>query len=203
MNELIKRYKETKNQDLFEEILNKNKGLAYKIVSKYKETSLYSYDDMHQICMLSLIKAIETYDETKNMKFSSYLYTLMNRDLAIEICVNQNRKKRKAEISSLDISGNGDSKRENTIKDSIADETVNIEEEIMNKAIKKFSKECLKDYKEKHEKKYMAIELILQGYTQRQAKEMLPYSQQTICSYWLHFKNYLKQRAITEGILNK
>ena len=203
MNELIKEYKETKNQDLFKEILNANKGLVYKVVRKYKENSLYSYDDMHQLCMISLIKAIDFYDETKNMKFSTYFYKIMDRDLAVEICINQNRQKRKADVSSIDIKGTENGNKEVYVKDMIKDEKVNIEEEIMAKTVKEFSKKCLKEYKEKHERKYMAVELILKGYTIREAEKYLPYGRQMASQYYKHFCNYLKQRAITEGILNK
>lgn len=152
MNELIKRYKETKNQDLFEEILNKNKGLIYKTVGRYKETSLYSYDDMHQICMLSLIKAIETYDETKNMKFSTYFYKIMNGDLIVELCVNQNRKKRKADLVSFDykkINKNGEGQ---TIKHTIADK-INVEDMVVDKITREFLKKCLMEYKNEYKKK--------------------------------------------------
>lgn len=202
MNELIKRYKETKNQDLFEEILNKNKGLIYKMVSKYKETSLYSYDDMHQICMLSLIKAIETYDETKNMKFSTYFYKIMNGDLIVELCVNQNRKKRKADLVSFDykkINKNGEGQ---TIKHTIADK-INVEDIVVDKITREFLKKCLMEYKNEYKKKYMAVELTLKGYSNRQCEELLPYGKTTVSNNWKHFCNYIREKAITEGILNK
>ena len=44
-------------------------------------------------------------------------------------------KKRKAEISSLDIRGTEGSKRGDSIKDTIKDETVNIEEEIITYSV--------------------------------------------------------------------
>ncbi len=203
MYELIREYKETRNQDLFEKILKEHKGLMYRVVGKYRENSLYSYEDMHQLCLIALMKAIDTYDENMDIKFSSYLFKLMNRALAVEICITPNRKKRKAKVSSLDICGSDNPKKGNKIIESIEDENVNIEEDIMIKVTKEFAMECIKDYKEKHQKKYMAVELILQGHSYRSAETLLPYSRQMVSKYWEHFSNYLKQRAITEGILDR
>ena len=49
----------------------------------------------------------------------------------------------------------------------------------------------------------MAIELVLQGHSFRSASEFLPYSRQMVSKHWEHFSNYLRQRAITEGILER
>ena len=203
MYELIKEYKETRNQDLFEKILKEHKGLMYRVVSRYRENSLYSYEDMHQLCKIALVKAIDTYDENMDVKFSSYLYKLMNRTLAVEICITPNRKKRQAKVSSLDICTSDNPKKGNKIIETIEDEKVNIEEDIMMKVTKEFAKKWLEEYKEKHYKRYMAIELILQGYSYRKASELLPYSRQMVSRHWEHFSNYMKQRAITEGILDR
>lgn len=66
MNNLVRQYQETKNQDIFEMIYKQNKGLVCRVCGKYKENSLYTYEDIHQLGIIALLKAVETYDENKN-----------------------------------------------------------------------------------------------------------------------------------------
>lgn len=200
MNELIRQYKETNNEEIFEKILNKNMGLIYKTVSKYKESILHSYEDMHQICTISLIKAIKNYDENKKIKFTSYFCEIMNRDLIVEICVNQNRKKRKAEVYSLDTSAN-ETDDNRTLKDVTEDTRVNVEEEVITKAIKEFLNECIKEYEIKQPKKYKSVILTLQGYTNRQIESMDICKKSTVGNNWKHFMEFAKEKALAEGIL--
>jgi RNA polymerase sigma factor (sigma-70 family) len=79
MNDLIYRYQS--NEDVFEEILKKYDNLIYKTINKYSNTLLYTKEDKYQVALISLVKALKSFDITKNIKFSTYLTTIIQNDM--------------------------------------------------------------------------------------------------------------------------
>ncbi len=53
-------------------MINKNKNLIYYICSKYN--GYKDKEDMYQVGMIGLLNAYKNYDESKNVKFSTYAY---------------------------------------------------------------------------------------------------------------------------------
>jgi len=60
----------TENEKL--RIIHEHKNLIYKIASKYK--GYYSMEDLFQVGVIGVIKAIDNYDNTKDAKFSTYAF---------------------------------------------------------------------------------------------------------------------------------
>ena len=77
-NELIYLIRED-NEEAFDMLFNKYKPLMIKFSNKYKYK--YEMDDMLQECRLGFCKAIETYDETKSVLFSTYLYRCIEKNV--------------------------------------------------------------------------------------------------------------------------
>lgn len=55
-----------------DEFLNLNKKLVYSIVNKYANDN--NREDLYQVGMMAVIKSSESYDSSKNTKFSTYAY---------------------------------------------------------------------------------------------------------------------------------
>lgn len=55
-----------------EQIIEKNKGLVYKSLKNYKLCTKEMKEDLTQEGFMALLRAYDTFDETKGVKFSSY-----------------------------------------------------------------------------------------------------------------------------------
>lgn len=81
-NELLKKYKETKNQQIKEELIKHNLRLAVFVAKKYAFfCQSMTVLDLIQECSLTLLDAIEKYDIEKGAKFSTYAVKAMKRNL--------------------------------------------------------------------------------------------------------------------------
>ncbi len=192
---LITKYQEIKDEEIFKEILKKYENLIYKIICEYKTTILYEKEDLYQVGMISLVKAINNFEIGKEIKFSTFLTTIVRNDMNI---LFRKTKKRTGEVKSLDeeISNNNEDFK---IRDILSNGE-NIEKKVIHKFEKEWLKENLKQYKKKYPKKAMSIELILKGYTFRKCEKMLPYGRQSVSNYYNHFIKYLEDIAIKEGM---
>ena len=67
-----------------EQFIIENQGLLVSFVNKYclKYLVRFEYDDLCSIAKIGLIKAADTYDESKG-KFSTYAYTCMQREFSM------------------------------------------------------------------------------------------------------------------------
>lgn len=63
-----------KNEEALDNLINANKKLVWKIVLRYKQFSTVALDinDMYQVGMIGLFKAVEKFDINKGNKFSTY-----------------------------------------------------------------------------------------------------------------------------------
>ena len=93
--ELIKEY-QTGNKDLLKDIVNENQALAYSLANRYKVTKKEEKEDLNQVAMLGLIKAIDNFDLSFNVNFSTYAVPIILGEI----------KKHFREISFLKVSRN-------------------------------------------------------------------------------------------------
>lgn len=94
-NEILYMIKENNDND-YRLIFNKYESLIYKIIHKYKFIAKkygIEKDDLYQICCMSLIKAIELYDDKYDNLFYTYLYRLMENSIINELKSNCSFKK--------------------------------------------------------------------------------------------------------------
>lgn len=69
--ELIKKYKETNNNDILEKIIMGNMKLVLSVIKNFSNRC-DNQDDLFQIGCIGLIKAINNFDDKFNLKFSTY-----------------------------------------------------------------------------------------------------------------------------------
>ena len=66
-----------------EKLIEEHSGLIYKIASYYQNKS--SIEDLYQVGIIGLLKAYENYDESKNVKFSTYAFDYIRGEMLIYI----------------------------------------------------------------------------------------------------------------------
>lgn len=71
-NELFKLYEKTRDIKTRNKIVENNLGFVRKIANSYNKKSKESFEDLFQVGVIGLIKAVETYDLSKNIKFTPY-----------------------------------------------------------------------------------------------------------------------------------
>lgn len=79
--ELIRDYKNGDKEAINKLILKNMKFIQY-MVSLHKNSSIY-YDDLVEYGIIGLTKAINTFDETKNIQFTTYASFWINREINI------------------------------------------------------------------------------------------------------------------------
>ena len=86
-----------------EELIVNNINLAYAIANKYapKVSSIFEYEEVTGICLEALVNAALNYDSTKNVKFSTYAYTVVKNNL-FSLYNWQFKKRNNLSLISLD-----------------------------------------------------------------------------------------------------
>ena len=195
MNDLIKQYQQG-DKEVFDKILKKVSNLLYKTINHYPTNVMYSKEDKYQVAQISLMKALKSFDTTKNIKFSTYLTRIVTNDMNV---LFRKTKKRNATVNSLD-------EKLDTENNFVLEDTLtvgnNVEEYIENKCETEFMKECLSEYKVKYAKKYESALLILQGYTHREAEKMTSYGRSQCANNYKHFLEFSRKKAIEVGLIN-
>ncbi|WP_343101005.1 sigma factor [Romboutsia sp. MSSM.1001216sp_RTP31141st1_G3_RTP31141_220114] len=114
---------------------NQYKYMIYKIANKFKN-NIYrlELDDLVQIGAIGLIRGFDTYDETKDCKKDTWLYSSIERAILREFH-NLNRIKRQASINSVSIDMPIGEDEDITIADTIEDISVNTSSEALDNVI--------------------------------------------------------------------
>lgn len=69
--DLIKRYKQGE-KELLDLIVKANEALAYSLVNRYKVTKREEKEDLNQVALIGLLKAIDNFDFSFQVNFSTY-----------------------------------------------------------------------------------------------------------------------------------
>lgn len=72
-NNLVKQYKISKSDKIFEQILNRTRGLIYDFIFK-TTTNSYLIEELYQIGSIAVFKALCKFDPDRNVNFSTYVY---------------------------------------------------------------------------------------------------------------------------------
>lgn len=73
--ELIYRWKQSGDKEARELIIKSNELLVHSIIKRFKKS--LDYDDLYQLGMIGLIKAVDRFDPTREVKFSTYAVPLI------------------------------------------------------------------------------------------------------------------------------
>lgn len=149
-----------------EEMFTENIRLAYKNAQHYKNCGI-EYEDLKQICLYALWKAVLTYKQEKEIAFSSYAYRVIQNE--VNFYLRKNRKYFKNKYFSETVCEN--IKLEDILADT-HNEIEKIESCIDNENyIKRIRNSNMK------EKEKQVLELSLKGYKQKQIAETIGCSQ--------------------------
>lgn len=149
-----------------EEMFNNNIKLAYKNAQRYKNCGI-EHEDLQQICLYALWKAVLTYKQEKGIAFSSYAYRVIQNE--VNFYLRKNRKYFKNKYFSEIVCEN--IKLEDILADT-HNEIEKIESRIDNENyIRRIRNSNMK------EKERQVLELSLKGYKQKQIAETIECSQ--------------------------
>ena len=115
--------------DEAKKLVEDNINLAYAVANKHRNllASLYEYDDVVAMCFEALAIAANTYNISKQVKFSTYAYNVMRNNL-LSIYNWQRKKRQNVIITSLDEPQTDDKE---TLQSVIPD-NINLELGILN-----------------------------------------------------------------------
>lgn len=148
-----------------EEMFNKNIKIAYKIANRYLTNYASEYEDIKQIALMGLWKAVSTFDNTH--VFSTYAYTVISNEI--------NYYLRTVKKNYNTISLKQEIKENITLEDILADKNNYIEKLENSLAIENYISQ-IRNSKLKEQEK-IVFELTLKGYKQRQIAKIIGCSQ--------------------------
>ena len=64
-----------------DDIILNNLGLVNKVIMDKIIYNIADYDDLFQVGCVGLIVAVNTFDESKNVKFSTYAYKVIHMEI--------------------------------------------------------------------------------------------------------------------------
>jgi RNA polymerase sporulation-specific sigma factor len=76
---------------LDELVINENKKMIYKIATEFNSKG-YDLEDLYQIGVIAISKALENFDETYDTKFSTYAYIYIRGEMAKYVREDRNIK---------------------------------------------------------------------------------------------------------------
>lgn len=156
INKLIQIYQTTNDEESFKKLIKQYNNMIYGIIKHYEYNILNSKEDLFQVAMISMIKALRTFDINKEFKFSTYLVRIIKNDFNV---LYRKSKKRDAIVNSIDEVIPGNEKGE-TVKDSLKS-SINIEYQLVDDEVAQIYM-ILDEYKkENKQKKGEILDMIL------------------------------------------
>lgn len=174
-----------------EEINNlilENEKLAYSIVHRYRNKFKIDYEDLKSTAILGLVKAANTFDNSKDTKFSSYAYIVIENEILMVLRSEQKltriysfEEKFKDNLTFLDILDTGEHLEELFIKSDQMASLISYIDELP-------------------ERLKIIVNLVLEGYKQNEIAERLDISQAQVSRlYHLALNNLRDKFEVTGG----
>lgn len=148
-----------------EEMFNKNINIAYKIANRYLVNYANEYEDIKQVALMGLWKAVLTFNDTH--AFSTYAYTVISNEINMYL--------RTIKKNNSTISLKQEVKENITLEDILADKNNYIEKLENSLDIENYIVQ-IKNSKLK-EKEKIVFELSLRGYKQDKIAKIIGCSQ--------------------------
>lgn len=164
-----------KNIDI-NETIKENIGLVYEVINRNYFDKRYEFakEDMVQVGLISLYKAIQTFDESKNLKFSTFATSIIKNDLCNFIQRDYKRYSGVLDdsVSSINENLDKDGEGNNSIESTLSmDEDFS---ELEGLELLTYIRE------RKSEKVVRMVELLAQGYTNEEVGNILGCSKQNV-----------------------
>lgn len=201
-DELKENFKKLKKGDLKarDKIIKSNIRLVRHIAKQYS-TEGYDFEDLVSIGIIGLIKAVDTYDVTKNIKFSTYSSRCISNEILMGIRKNNTINVQKVNIEdtlSCDFEGN-----ELKYLDILEDKNSDFVTKIIDNYLSKELLDVIDSLSEK-EKELVMLYFGFDGnrYKQKEIAHMLGISQSYISRKISNILKKIKIRIIKEGSLD-
>lgn len=112
INNLINDYRQG-NKEVFNEIFKAEENQIKRLISTFYHMEK---DDLYQVACMGLLKAIETFDASKNIKFNSYMHNIVKNELIITLRIHN----KKSNVDNMKISMEENTTDDLTIMDTLA-----------------------------------------------------------------------------------
>lgn len=183
MNNLLMEYKKTKSKEIRDEIILHSTKLVYKIADKYTENDK---DDILQIGMIGLIKAVDSYSLDKKIAWSTYMFSCVNNEIRMHFRTQNYEKRSKYVECSIYTEVETRKDDSVTVLDMLYDKKINIfKEVVLNIEMERINK-IMKNVLSEREYRVMELRYGLNEnteHTQQEIADMMGLERSSICKY--------------------
>ena len=181
INNLINEYKQG-NKEVFDNIFMQEERQIKDIIKTFHHME---YEDLYQVACIGLLKAIKSYDTSKNIKFNSYMYNVVKNEILMTLRNNNTMKNSNREEVSTEAQTTDDL----TVMDTLKSD-VNIEDEYLIKEEYKELYELIDKYYSKNEMKRNVMYALLREEKQIDVAEKYGISRAYVNKIYQEFVKY-------------
>ena len=181
INNLINEYKQG-NKEVFDNIFMQEERQIKDIIKTFHHME---YEDLYQVACIGLLKAIKSYDTSKNIKFNSYMYNVVKNEILMSLRNNNTMKNSNMEEVSTEAQTTDDL----TVMDTLKSD-VNIEDEYLIKEEYRELYELIDKYYSKNEMKRNVMYALLREEKQIDVAEKYGISRAYVNKIYQEFIKY-------------
>ena len=181
INNLINEYKQG-NKEVFDDIFMQEERQIKDIIKTFHHME---YEDLYQVACIGLLKAIKSYDTSKNIKFNSYMYNVVKNEILMSLRNNNTMKNSNMEEVSTEAQTTDDL----TVMDTLKSD-VNIEDEYLIKEEYRELYELIDKYYSKNEMKRNVMYALLREEKQIDVAEKYGISRAYVNKIYQEFVKY-------------
>ena len=181
INNLINEYKQG-NKEVFDNIFIQEERQIKDIIKTFHHME---YEDLYQVACIGLLKAIKSYDTSKNIKFNSYMYNVVKNEILMTLRNNNTMKNSNMEEVSTEAQTTDDLTVMDTLKSDI-----NIEDEYLVKEEYRELYELIDKYYSKNEMKRNVMYALLREEKQMDVAEKYGISRAYVNKIYQEFVKY-------------
>ena len=181
INNLINEYKQG-NKEVFDNIFMQEERQIKDIIRTFHHME---YEDLYQVACIGLLKAIKSYDTSKNIKFNSYMYNVVKNEILMTLRNNNTMNNSNMEEISTEAQTTDDLTVMDTLKSDI-----NIEDEYLVKEEYRELYELIDKYYSKNEMKRNVMYALLREEKQIDVAEKYGISRAYVNKIYQEFVKY-------------
>jgi RNA polymerase sporulation-specific sigma factor len=186
INELIREYKKG-NKDVFEQIEEMEKKQIYNIIKNF---SKYNLEDLYSIGIIGLLKAIDLFEEDKNVKFNTFAFYCIKNEVFMELRKSRKYADNVAMSINEDVNDTDECSLSNVLK---SDE--NIEEDIIQNEKILWLYSIIKEFGRKNQMKTDIMLEIIKEKKQKDIAEKFGVSRGYVAKLQNEFIKFGKEKA--------
>lgn len=186
INELIREYKQG-NKDVFKQIEEMEKKQIYDIIKNF---SKYNLEDLYSIGIIGLLKAIDLFEEDKNVKFNTFAFYCIKNEVFMELRKSRRYVDNVAMSINEDVNDTDECSLSNVLK---SDE--NIEEDIIQNEKILWLYSIIKEFGRKNQMKTDIMLEIIKEKKQKDIAEKFGVSRGYVAKLQNEFIKFGKEKA--------